>query len=311
MVERDHRRGGPRRAAVPGDRGVDGRRRDAHGCRRGGDRPDAGNARRDGRRGWPHRRCRGGHRRARERCVRVPRHVVVDLVRERRARVRRAHAHHDLRQRRARQLRADRDDAGRGRRARVDQRSALPLPDGQSLRSLVAEAETADAASGGLFFLPYLLGERSPHWNPDAAGSFIGLGRHHTRAHLARAVLEGVAFNLYTCITAFREAGSAIDRVDAIGGGALSDAWLQIMADVWGVPVRRRSVVEEANSLGAAVTGAVGLGLVDSFDAARELSSVTGEFTPDASRHTDYARRHETFRAGYDALEAWFSRRSR
>lgn len=186
-----------------------------------------------------------------------------------------------------------------------------PTPDGQTLRSLVAEAETADAAAGGLYFLPYLLGERSPHWNPDAAGSFIGLGRHHTRAHLARAVLEGVAFNLYTCITAFREAGASIERIDAIGGGASSDVWLQIMADVWGVPVRRRSVVEEANSLGAAVTGAVGLGLVESFDAAHELSTVTAEFAPDAARHDDYARRHDTFSAGYEALEAWFSRRSR
>lgn len=184
-----------------------------------------------------------------------------------------------------------------------------PSPDGATLRRLVADARTADAASDGLYFLPYLMGERSPHWNPDAAGAFIGLGRHHTHAHLARAVLEGVAFNLRTCLEAFRDAGAAIDGVDAIGGGASSDEWLQIMADVWGVPVRRRSVVEEANSLGAAVTGAVGLGLVDSFSAARELSEVTAEFTPDSGAHSDYVTRHATFTAGYNALESWNTRR--
>ncbi|KAA0962374.1 xylulokinase [Microbacterium sp. ANT_H45B] len=157
-----------------------------------------------------------------------------------------------------------------------------------------------------LYFLPYLLGERSPLWDPHARGAFVGLGRHHTRAHLTRAVLEGVAYNLLTCIEAFRESGATIDRIDAVGGGAQSDAWLGILADVWGVPIRRRTIVEEANSLGAAVTGAVGLGLAD-FSAARALSEVTAEFTPDAGRHAVHAQRHARFTAAYDALEPWFA----
>lgn len=184
-----------------------------------------------------------------------------------------------------------------------------PEPDGQTLSQLVAQADTDDAATGGLYFLPYLLGERSPRWNPDARGAFVGIGRHHGRAHLVRSVLEGVAFNLAVCIDAFRASGSTIDRIDAVGGGAASDAWLQIMADVWGVPVRRRSVVEEANSLGAAVVGAVGLGLVDSFAAARDLSEVTAEFSPEAGRHDDYRRRLERFDEAYEALEPWFEGR--
>ena len=185
-----------------------------------------------------------------------------------------------------------------------------PQPTAASLAALVADASTAEGATGGLYFLPYLLGERSPHWNPDAAGAFLGLGRHHGRGHVTRAVLEGVAFNLFTCIRAFRESGAVVDRVDAIGGGAASDVWLQILADVWGVPVRRRTVVDEANSLGAAVTAAVGLGLVGDFGAARQLSEVTAEFTPEAGRHEDYLARHELFTAGYDALEPWFARRA-
>lgn len=169
---------------------------------------------------------------------------------------------------------------------------------------------TAEAAAGidteDLYFLPYLLGERSPIWDPHARGAFVGIGRHHTRAHLVRAVLEGTAFNLLTCIQAFRESGAVIDGIDAVGGGAQSDSYLAVLADVWGVPVRRRTVVEEANSLGAAVTAAVGLGLTD-FSAARALSEVTAEFTPDAARHAVYAQRHARFTYAYAALRPWFA----
>ncbi|WP_156761362.1 xylulokinase [Microbacterium karelineae] len=180
--------------------------------------------------------------------------------------------------------------------------------DGASLDRLVREADGADAAQGGLFFLPFLLGERSPRWDPHARGAFLGIERHHTRAHMMRAVLEGVSYNLLQCIDAFRECGVAIDRIDAVGGGAQSDAWLQIMADMWGVTVRRRTIVEEANSLGAAITGAVGLGLVDGFGAARELSEVTAEFAPDPSRTAVYRERLPLFDEAYASLAPWFRR---
>lgn len=185
-----------------------------------------------------------------------------------------------------------------------------PDPSSASLSALVADADTAAASSEGLYFLPHLMGERSPHFNPDAAGAFVGLSRHHTRASMTRAVLEGVAFNLLACIDAFRASGARIERIDAIGGGASSSVWLQIMADVWGVPVRRRTVVEEGNSLGAAVTAAVGLGLVDDFGAARALSDVTAHFTPDAGRHADYRERAAIFGDAYTRLEPWFSTRT-
>ncbi|GAB3596105.1 xylulokinase [Microbacterium tumbae] len=180
-----------------------------------------------------------------------------------------------------------------------------PDPEHPETARLTAEAG-GDLDNEDLFFLPYLLGERSPLWDPDARGAFLGIGRHHTRAHLVRAVLEGIGYNLLTSIRAFRESGAAIDRIDAVGGGAQSDALLQILADAWGIPVRRRTIVEEANSLGAAVTGAVGLGLAD-FSAARALSEVTAEFAPDAGRHAVYAQRHGRFTAAYDALAPWFA----
>lgn len=180
-------------------------------------------------------------------------------------------------------------------------------PDGhEGVDALVSEASTEDAETGGLYFLPYLMGERSPLWNPAARGSFVGIGRHHGRAHLVRAVLEGVAFNLDLCLEAFAATGHRFAMIDAVGGGAVSDVWLQIMADVWGIPVRRRSVAEEANSLGAAVVAAVGLGTAD-FDAARSLSEVVAEFTPRPDRHEQYTARLDRFQAATTALSPWDS----
>jgi len=180
-----------------------------------------------------------------------------------------------------------------------------PDPQHPDTARLAAEAG-GDLDTEDLYFLPYLLGERSPIWDPNARGAFVGIGRHHSRQHLVRAVLESLGYNLLSSIHAFRESGATIDRIDAVGGGAQSDALLQILADVWGVPVRRRTIVEEANSLGAAVTAAVGLGLAD-FSAARGLSEVTAEFLPDAGRHGAYAARHARFTAAYDALAPWFA----
>jgi xylulokinase len=180
---------------------------------------------------------------------------------------------------------------------------------GAGYDQLLQEAAKVPAADEGLFFLPYLLGERSPNWNAAAAGTFAGLQRHHVAGHLVRAVLEGVAFNLRTCISAFTENGIPVDSVDVIGGGATSDVWMQVLADVWQVPVRRRSIVAEANSLGAAVTAAVGLGLVADFGIARSLSTTTAEFLPDTARGELSGRQHEVFLDAYDRLEPWFDRR--
>ncbi|MDQ5853931.1 MAG: xylulokinase, partial [Chloroflexota bacterium] len=157
-----------------------------------------------------------------------------------------------------------------------------PGRDSGRYNRLVEAADAVEAAEDGLLFLPHLLGERSPYWNPRARGAFVGLAKHHGPAQLTRAVLEGVAMNLWTGLRAFEELGSAIEAVDAIGGGARSDLWLQILADMWGVPVRRRSLVDEANSLGAAVVGGVAVGLFDSYDVAPHLSAIERSFEPDA-----------------------------
>jgi xylulokinase len=182
-----------------------------------------------------------------------------------------------------------------------------PGGDTGRFRKLVSASSKVNASADGLYFLPYVLGERSPYWNPDARGTFVGLSRHHGPAQLTRAVLEGVGFNLLTCIEAFRELGVDVSCVDAVGGGAESDTWLQVLADQWGCVVRRRSVVGEGNSLGAAVTAGVGIGTIDGFQRSRELSRVTAEFTPDMDQHDAYVARHAWFTRAYEALEPWFS----
>jgi xylulokinase len=171
--------------------------------------------------------------------------------------------------------------------------------------SAILDKANDSVETTGLYFLPYLLGERSPLWEPSARGTFLGLARHHTSAHLTKAVMEGVVFNLLACIKAFEECGSYFDRITAVGGGAQSDALLQLCADIWGIPVYRRSIVEEANSLGAAVTAAVGLGLAD-FSAARALSEITAEFHPRTDRHAKYVLRYPVFMEAIDAVLPWY-----
>ncbi|MGV8907987.1 MAG: xylulokinase [Propionicimonas sp.] len=168
---------------------------------------------------------------------------------------------------------------------------------------LIAEAANALAADEDLYFLPYLIGERSPWWDPKASGTFVGLRMHHRRPNLTRAVLEGVGYSLALCMAPLRTTADA--GIDVIGGGAASDTWLALLADIWGVPVRRRSVTTQANSLGAAVTGLVGLGEAD-FALAPTLSRVESEFSPGvgSAAHTRHLAR---FADAYRALSDWFA----
>jgi len=174
---------------------------------------------------------------------------------------------------------------------------------------LLAGVSSVPAAEDGLYFLPHLLGERSPYWNPRARAVFAGLARHHGPVHLTRAVVEGVAFNLYTGLLAFLENGGSIDRIDAIGGAANSTPLLGIFADIWGIPVWRRNLVDEATALGAAVVGGVGVGLFDGFDIARRMSRRTLECPPDQAAHRRYLGEYQLFMDAYRRIEPWFDSR--
>jgi xylulokinase len=185
--------------------------------------------------------------------------------------------------------------------------TTLGAGDRAAFRALVERAGEVEAARDGLFFLPYLLGERAPLWDAHVRGTFVGLARHHGPAHLTRAALEGVAFNLAGTLRALVEIGGPIEAIDAIGGGASSDTWLAIMADTWGLPVRRRTIVDEANSLGAAVVGGIAVGLIDDWAAARSLSSIEATFEPDPARHETARHDQERFTDLYARLRTWFA----
>jgi xylulokinase len=170
-----------------------------------------------------------------------------------------------------------------------------------------AAAASVEPGAKGLLFLPYLIGERSPHWNPLARGAFVGLTMAHGRAEMARAVLEGVAFNLKMILDAFLEQGAAIQAMRLIGGGARSALWRQILADVYSLPILRPALLAEATSLGAAIAGGVGVGLFPNFRVAHELVQVEEAERPDPAHSRRYAALHDLFQQTYSALEPAFA----
>jgi xylulokinase len=167
---------------------------------------------------------------------------------------------------------------------------------------LNAVAGTVPPGAEGLVFLPYLMGERSPHWNPSARGCFIGLTPSHTKAHLGRAVLEGVALNLRLVLDLFRGEGASVDTMRVIGGGAKGDLWRQIMADAYGLPVLLPAHPEEATSRGAAITAGVGVGLFPDFSVAERIAEVTARQEPRAEAREIYERLLPVFRGAYEGL---------
>jgi len=165
------------------------------------------------------------------------------------------------------------------------------------------EAESAPPGANGLIFLPYLLGERSPRWNPRARGAFIGLTIRHTRADMIRAVLEGVTMNLRVILDAFRAQGAPIEAMRLIGGGARGRLWNHLMADIYGLPVQRLAILEEATSMGAALSGGVGVGLYPGFAAmAERMNPVAEVIEPDDAARRVYDEVYPVFEAAYRAL---------
>jgi len=173
------------------------------------------------------------------------------------------------------------------------------------VEELVASAEDIPAGSEGLLFLPYLSGERTPHPDPLARGAFVGLTVRHTRAHMVRAVLEGVAFGLRDSLDLVRQAGVAVDQVRASGGGTRSPLWRQILADVLDAEVVTLGTSEGA-AYGAAVLSAVGVGWHDSVGSATESWVQLKERTDPGLDRGQYEEGHQLYRALYPALQPTF-----
>jgi xylulokinase len=168
--------------------------------------------------------------------------------------------------------------------------------------TLVNEAADAPPGAEGLLFLPYLTGERTPHPDPLARGAWVGLTVRHGRAHLTRAVLEGVAFGIKDSFTLIQEAGLAsIDQVRISGGGAKSPLWRQIMADVLDVELVTVNTTEGA-AFGAALLAGVGAGVYESVPAACEATIQTTPSTSPSGNVAAYQDIYPLYRALYPAL---------
>jgi xylulokinase len=167
---------------------------------------------------------------------------------------------------------------------------------------LLAPAANVPAGSDGLFFLPYLTGERTPHPDPNARGGFVGLTVRHTQAHLTRSVLEGVAFGLRDSFELMVDAGlGQIDQVRVAGGGARSPLWRQILADVLDTELVTVNTTEGA-AFGAALLAGVGGGAFPDVDAAVSATvRVTSRVVPGADVAT-YARRYPLYTQLYPRL---------
>jgi len=161
-------------------------------------------------------------------------------------------------------------------------------------------AETVPAGSDGLVFLPYMAGERSPVWDPAAKGAFFGLDFAKTRAHMARAVMEGVAFSLRHNLETAANAGAEVSVMNAVGGAANSLVWTQIKADVTGKPIEVPSS-DTAGTLGAAMLAGVAAGVWGGFgEAAAKTVRITRRHQPDGKNRSVYDRQYRVYRELYE-----------
>jgi xylulokinase len=174
--------------------------------------------------------------------------------------------------------------------------------------------ELVDAASGvrpgseGLIFLPYLSGERTPHLDPKARGAFFGLTARHGAEHMTRAVMEGVIFSLRDSLEIMRGLDVPVEDVRSTGGGARSDLWRQLQADIYGTPIRR-TVADEGPAYGAALLAGVASGTfadVEEATSVVRLREVTTE--PDTERTKIYEEHYEIYRSLYPAMSSAMSR---
>ncbi len=171
--------------------------------------------------------------------------------------------------------------------------------------ALTGLASEAPAGSEGLLFLPYLSGERTPHPDPNARGSFVGLSLRHGKPHLTRAVLEGVCYGLNDSLTLMRNLGIVPDRIILSGGGARSTLWKQMLADVFATPCEMVNAVEGA-AYGAALLASVGAGIHSSVEEACNVGIRVTDAVGPGPELEIYKAFYPRYRALYPALRGEF-----
>ena len=171
--------------------------------------------------------------------------------------------------------------------------------------ALLELAARVPPGSDGLLMLPYLLGERAPHWSSLARGAYVGLRGTHGRGHLVRAALEGVCLQLALVLASLRDAGVEVREVRATGGFARSALWRQLLADALGMQVGFPAA-REGSAYGAALLGMQALGLIEDVAAAAQLVAVEELLRPDPEAAATYAALLPVFAGLYDALTPAF-----
>jgi xylulokinase len=183
--------------------------------------------------------------------------------------------------------------------------STLTLPSADGYETMTAAAATVPPGAGGLIFLPYLAGERTPHMDPHARGLFLGLTASHGRSHLVRAVMEGVAFALYDAYRALNLDRDAVNRAVLAGGGVRSALWRQIFADIFGLAISPLETVEQT-AVGAAILAATAMTEGDTATIARSWARYGAPVQPDLSIHDRYQALFAIFRSAYEKHQADF-----
>jgi xylulokinase len=182
-------------------------------------------------------------------------------------------------------------------------RSVLGPGTSLSYDDLTAEAATAPPGADGVLWAPYLMGERTPHCDPNVRAALVGLAANHGRPHIIRALMEGVAFSLRDSFTIFSDMRVPIDCVRIGGGGARSKLWRQIQADVFGRAVETVGV-EEGAAYGAAILAAVGAGWWPTVHAACDaLVGPAAVIPPRANVAAHMNERYHVYRRLYGALQ--------
>lgn len=173
------------------------------------------------------------------------------------------------------------------------------------------QAEEIPIGSDRLLYLPYLMGERTPHLDPNCRGVFFGLSAMHTRQHLLRAVMEGVTFSQRDSVEVLREMGVSINEMLACGGGGSSPLWRQMLADVYGCPVKT-VVSKEGPALGVAILAGAGTGVYSSVqDGCAAVIKTNPPQNPISQNSAEYEKFYNIYRALYPALKDNFSELAR
>lgn len=169
-------------------------------------------------------------------------------------------------------------------------------------------AEQIGPGADRLIFAPWLSGERAPVLDHYARGAFVGLSLGHTKGHLARAVMEGVAFHIRWICEALERLGLSIGLMNGIGGGSTSSTWTQIISDVTGRKLQVVAHPLEAGAMGAALTVAVGMGTYPNMEAIDELIEISHTVKPSEAKQPRYDALYREYRAVYEALSPIYRR---